>query len=95
MSIGITADSFVVYFERLKDEVREGRTLSAHVWRAQVGRVSLLTGELQVPRHLQVLLPPEPPSSQVARDDDLYRPHFTAVVRSGARREVWLESVQP
>jgi hypothetical protein len=60
-----------------------------------VGRVSLLTGELQVPRHLQALLPPEPPPSQVARDDDLHRPHFTAVVRSGARREAWLESVQP
>ncbi len=59
-----------------------------------VGRVSLLTGELQVPRHLQVLLPPGPPPSQVARDDDLHRPHFTAVVRSGARREPWLESVQ-
>jgi preprotein translocase subunit SecD len=27
VAIGITADSFVVYFERLRDEVREGRTL--------------------------------------------------------------------
>ena len=27
VAIGITADSFVVYFERLKDEVREGRSL--------------------------------------------------------------------
>ena len=26
-SLGITADSFVVYFERLKDEIREGRSL--------------------------------------------------------------------
>ena len=26
VSIGITADSFVVYFERLKDEMREGRS---------------------------------------------------------------------
>lgn len=59
------------------------------------GRVSLLTGELQVPRHLQALLPPEPPPSQAAGDDALHRPHFTAVVRSGARREAWLESVQP
>lgn len=58
------------------------------------GRVSLLTDELQVPRHLQHLLPPEPPS-QVARDDDLQRPRFVAVVRSGARREVWLESIRP
>ena len=29
VSIGITADSFVVYFERVRDEVREGRTLRA------------------------------------------------------------------
>ena len=35
-SIGITADSFVVYFERLKDEVREGRTLRSAVPRAWV-----------------------------------------------------------
>jgi preprotein translocase subunit SecD len=27
VAIGITADSFVVYFERLRDEVRDGRTL--------------------------------------------------------------------
>ena len=27
VAIGITADSFVIFFERLKDEVREGRTL--------------------------------------------------------------------
>jgi hypothetical protein len=60
-----------------------------------VGRVSLLTGSLQVPRHLQPLLPPEPPPSRVARDDDLHRPRFSAVVRSGARREAWLESILP
>ena len=29
VAIGITADSFVVYFERLRDEVRDGRTLRA------------------------------------------------------------------
>ncbi len=29
VAVGITADSFVVFFERLKDEVREGRT-TAH-----------------------------------------------------------------
>ena len=29
VAIGITADSFVVYFERIRDEVREGRTLRA------------------------------------------------------------------
>jgi preprotein translocase subunit SecD len=36
VAIGITADSFVVFFERLRDEVREGRTLRAAVesgWR--------------------------------------------------------------
>ncbi len=27
VSIGITADSFIVYFERVRDEVREGRSL--------------------------------------------------------------------
>ncbi len=31
VSIGITADSFIVYFERLRDEVREGRTLRGAV----------------------------------------------------------------
>jgi preprotein translocase subunit SecD len=36
VSIGITADSFVVYFERLKDEVREGRTLRSATPRAWV-----------------------------------------------------------
>jgi len=31
VAIGITADSFIVYFERIKDELREGRTLSAAI----------------------------------------------------------------
>lgn len=31
VAIGITADSFIVYFERIKDELREGRTLAAAV----------------------------------------------------------------
>ena len=31
MSIGVTADSFIVYFERVRDELREGRTLPASV----------------------------------------------------------------
>lgn len=31
VAIGITADSFIVYFERVRDEVREGRYLSAAV----------------------------------------------------------------
>ena len=29
VAIGITADSFIVYFERIRDEVREGRSLRA------------------------------------------------------------------
>jgi preprotein translocase subunit SecD len=33
VAIGITADSFVVFFERLRDEVREGRSLRAAVER--------------------------------------------------------------
>ncbi|MPV49365.1 protein translocase subunit SecD [Pseudactinotalea sp. HY160] len=31
IAIGITADSFIIYFERIRDEVREGRELSAAV----------------------------------------------------------------
>ncbi|MGO1192469.1 MAG: protein translocase subunit SecD [Nesterenkonia sp.] len=31
LSIGLTADSFVVYFERVKDELREGRSLAGSV----------------------------------------------------------------
>lgn len=31
VAIGITADSFIVYFERIKDELREGRSLPAAV----------------------------------------------------------------
>jgi preprotein translocase subunit SecD len=36
VSLGITADSFVVYFERLKDEIREGRSFRSAVPRAWV-----------------------------------------------------------
>lgn len=36
VAIGITADSFVVFFERLKDEVKEGRTVRSAVPRAWV-----------------------------------------------------------
>jgi preprotein translocase subunit SecD len=36
VSIGITADSFVIFFERLKDEVRDGRGFKAAVPRAWV-----------------------------------------------------------
>lgn len=33
VAIGITADSFIVYFERIRDEIREGRTLRPAVQR--------------------------------------------------------------
>jgi preprotein translocase subunit SecD len=36
VAIGITADSFVVFFERLRDEVRDGRSLRAAVERGWV-----------------------------------------------------------
>lgn len=36
VAVGITADSFVVFFERLRDEVREGRSLRSGVERAWV-----------------------------------------------------------
>jgi preprotein translocase subunit SecD len=36
VAIGITADSFVVFFERLKDEIREGRTFRSAVPRAWI-----------------------------------------------------------
>ncbi|MFD8496922.1 protein translocase subunit SecD [Amycolatopsis sp. NPDC059657] len=36
ISIGITADSFVIYFERLKDEIREGRSFRSAVPRGWV-----------------------------------------------------------
>lgn len=31
ISIGVTADSFIVYFERIRDEIRDGRTIPAGV----------------------------------------------------------------
>ncbi|GAB2586169.1 protein translocase subunit SecD [Streptomyces capparidis] len=34
VAIGITADSFIVYFERIRDEIREGRSLRPSVERA-------------------------------------------------------------
>ena len=36
MAVGVAADSFVIYFERLKDEIREGRTPRSAVPRAWV-----------------------------------------------------------
>jgi preprotein translocase subunit SecD len=46
VAIGITADSFVVYFERLRDEVREGRTLRPAVERGwQRARRTILVSD--------------------------------------------------
>jgi preprotein translocase subunit SecD len=46
VAIGITADSFVVFFERLRDEVREGRSLRAAVERGwQRARRTILVSD--------------------------------------------------
>ncbi|MGL6233858.1 MAG: protein translocase subunit SecD [Segniliparus sp.] len=45
IGIGMTADSFVVYFERIKDEVREGRSFRSAVPRAwERARRTILSG---------------------------------------------------
>ncbi|MGH3621356.1 MAG: protein translocase subunit SecD [Sciscionella sp.] len=47
IAIGITADSFVILFERLKDEMREGRTFRSAVPRAWVrARRTILSGDM-------------------------------------------------
>jgi preprotein translocase subunit SecD len=47
VAIGITADSFVVFFERLRDEVRDGRSLRAAVERGWVrARRTILVADL-------------------------------------------------
>jgi preprotein translocase subunit SecD len=46
VAIGITADSFIVYFERLRDEVREGRSLRSAVERGwQRARRTILVAD--------------------------------------------------
>lgn len=46
MAIGTTADSFVIFFERLKDELREGRTPRSAVPRAWTrARGTILSGD--------------------------------------------------
>lgn len=42
VSIGMTADSFIIYFERIRDEVREGRSLKSAIssgWRKARGTI--------------------------------------------------------
>ncbi|TQM79662.1 preprotein translocase subunit SecD [Saccharothrix saharensis] len=47
VAIGITADSFVVFFERLKDEMREGRSFRSAVPRAWVrARRTILSADM-------------------------------------------------
>jgi preprotein translocase subunit SecD len=49
VAIGITADSFVIFFERLKDEVREGRSFRSAVPRAWVrARRTILSADAVV-----------------------------------------------
>ncbi len=47
VSIGITADSFIVYFERVRDELREGKTLQTAVeagWKRAVRTILVSDG---------------------------------------------------
>ncbi|QGF25242.1 protein translocase subunit SecD [Raineyella fluvialis] len=47
VGIGVTADSFVIFFERIKDEVRAGRTLRSSVesgWRKARGTILISDG---------------------------------------------------
>jgi len=46
VAIGITADSFVIFFERIKDEVRDGRSFRSAVPRGWVrARRTILSGD--------------------------------------------------
>jgi preprotein translocase subunit SecD len=47
VAIGITADSFIVYFERVRDELRDGRTLGASVesgWKRAIRTILVSDG---------------------------------------------------
>ena len=47
MAIGVTADSFIIYFERIKDEIRDGRSLSSAIetgWEKARGTVVIADG---------------------------------------------------
>lgn len=49
IAIGVTADSFVVYFERIKDEIRVGRTVRSAIPRAWVrARRTILSADAVV-----------------------------------------------
>ncbi len=47
VAIGITADSFIIYFERIRDEIREGRTLRTSLqtgWSKARGTIAMADG---------------------------------------------------
>jgi len=49
ISIGVTADSFIIYFERIKDEIRDGRSVRSAVPRAWVrARRTILSADAVV-----------------------------------------------
>lgn len=49
IAIGVTADSFVVYFERIKDEIRDGRSVRSAIPRAWVrARRTILSADAVV-----------------------------------------------
>jgi hypothetical protein len=56
VAVGITADSFIVYFERLRDEVRDGRTLRSSVEAGWVRARSTILARTRSPCWLRVVL---------------------------------------
>lgn len=47
MAIGVTADSFIIYFERIRDEIRDGRSLSSAIetgWKKARGTIVIADG---------------------------------------------------
>ncbi|MGO4955890.1 protein translocase subunit SecD [Luteococcus sp. Sow4_B9] len=47
MAIGVTADSFIIYFERIRDEIRDGRTLKSAIetgWKKARGTIVIADG---------------------------------------------------
>ncbi|WP_420175276.1 protein translocase subunit SecD [Luteococcus sp. OSA5] len=47
MAIGVTADSFIIYFERIRDEIRDGRSLKSAIetgWKKARGTIVIADG---------------------------------------------------
>jgi preprotein translocase subunit SecD len=77
VAIGITADSFVVYFERLRDEVREGKSLRPAVesgWKR--ARRTILVSDQVLRRRAPAVR---------ARPGPARRPHALAIGRAETR----------